>query len=279
VLLRHGTTRKRAEHILQNGPDPRYREPGGQYPAEGFSTAPAQGPFGFGDPEVIARRKARLFPNDGGPAILEFELPNDLAKGLVASLRKPIQKGKALNWGDEIAFDTGFGIEPLLVVWSQITKRIIDLEDRSAMGTLSQTQGKALASKLQRLSKRVDIKVVDAIFDEILKQISDLKSVSCTLADDGSGLCLRSQDELVAQVESSHAKKVLRLMCARLAARSSEWAKREVSPYGDHVEFELPPNKQLFKVDFQNTPDVQRFEITLHAPSKGGPIAATHNAP
>jgi hypothetical protein len=129
------------------------------------------------------------------------------------------------------------------------------------MGTLSQTQKKALTSKLQRLRKRVDVEVVDAIFDEILKQIVDLKSVSCTLADDDSALCLRSPDELVAKVEMPHAKKILRLMCARLSVRCSEWAKKEVSPYGDHADFEFPNSKQLCRVQFENTPDLQRFEI------------------
>jgi hypothetical protein len=131
------------------------------------------------------------------------------------------------------------------------------------VGTLSLTQKQALASKLQRLSKRVDAKVVDAIFDEILQQIGDLKGVSCTLADDDSRICLQSQDELVAKVELPRAKTILRLMCARLAVRSSNWAKREVSPHGDHVEFELAKSKLLCKVDFENTPDVQRFEIKL----------------
>jgi hypothetical protein len=108
-----------------NGPDPRFVEPGGQKAAEGFSTAPAQGPFRFGDPEAVARSKAQLFPNDGGPAILEFELPDDLAKRIVASVRHPIRSGKALNYGDEITFDVGFGIEQLIAVWPQLTKRIV----------------------------------------------------------------------------------------------------------------------------------------------------------
>ena len=129
------------------------------------------------------------------------------------------------------------------------------------MGTLSLAQKKTLTAKLQRLNKRVDVKVVDAIFDELLKQIGDLKSVSCTLAHDDSTLCLQSQGELVAEVQLPRAKTILRVMCARLSVRCSEWAKREVSPYGDHIEFELPTSKLLHKVDFKNTPDEQRFEI------------------
>jgi hypothetical protein len=130
VLLRHGTTRKRAEAILRAGPDARYREEGGSYPAEGFSTAPAEGPFRFGNPETCARKKAKPFPDEGGPAILEFELPDDIGKDLIASIKDPMQRGKALNWGDEIAFDLGHGMERLLKIWHDLAKRIIDVKDK-----------------------------------------------------------------------------------------------------------------------------------------------------
>src|SRR5438445_2733070 len=108
------------------------------------------------------------------------------------------------------------------------------------MSTSSQTNKKSFASKLRRLSKRVDTKVVDDILDEILHQIAELKSVSCALAEEGSGLCLRSQDGSVAEVALPRAKTVLRLLCARLAVRSAEWAGREVSLYGDDGELQLP---------------------------------------
>jgi len=132
------------------------------------------------------------------------------------------------------------------------------------MSNHSQAQNKALAAKLQRMSKRIDVKVVDGVFDEILKQIATLKSVSCTLADDSS-LCLQTEDGVIATVKVYRAKSVLRVMCARLALRSSEWAGGEVSLYGGHFEFELPKSKLLCKVDFKNTPDAQRFEISHDA--------------
>src|SRR5271169_2032372 len=118
------------------------------------------------------------------------------------------------------------------------------------MNNFSLVQKSALASKLHRLSKRADIKVVDGVFDEILKQITSGGSVSCTLADD-SKLCLHANDETIAIVQVDRAKSVLRMMCARLAVRCSEWANRIVSPHGDHVEFELPVNKLLCEVDFE----------------------------
>jgi hypothetical protein len=128
------------------------------------------------------------------------------------------------------------------------------------MVNLFQAQKKALSSKLQRLGKRVDNKVVDGVFDEILKQIASLRSVSCTLADDSS-LCLQVDDVPLVTVKVDRAKSVLRMMLARLSVRCSEWAGREVSPYGDHVELALPVNKLPCKVEFTNTPAVQRFEI------------------
>jgi hypothetical protein len=65
----------------------------------------------------------------------------------------------------------------------------------------------------------------------------------------------------VAEVKLPRAKSVLRLINARLAVRASNWAKKQVSPYGDHVEFAVPRSELLCKLDFENTPDVQRFEI------------------
>ena len=70
-----------------------------------------------------------LFPEDGGPAILEFELSEALAKRLIASSGTPIRRGKALNYRDEIAFDIGHGIEQLLEAWPDLKKSIILLAD------------------------------------------------------------------------------------------------------------------------------------------------------
>jgi hypothetical protein len=111
VRLRHGTTRQRAEAILVNGPDPNFREPGSPIRAEGFSTARLQGPYLFGSPEEVAVRKARLFPNEGGPAVLEIEVPESLAL-------------KAELWG-EVRFDFGYGLEELLQAWSSLPRRIL----------------------------------------------------------------------------------------------------------------------------------------------------------
>src|SRR6266852_8723540 len=111
VTLRHGTTRHRAEAILRNGPDPNYQEPGGSNRAEGFSTARIQSSYPYGSPEDVASGKARLFPGEGGPALVEIEVPASI-----------VQKA---DLGGEVRFDPGFGLEELLAAWPSITKRIL----------------------------------------------------------------------------------------------------------------------------------------------------------
>jgi hypothetical protein len=111
VRLRHGTTKKRAEAILLNGPDPNYKEPGGLDTAEGFSTARIGDPCPFGSPEAVAAAKALLFPDEDGPAIIEFEVSEALAR-------------KA-DLGGEVRFEPGFGLEELLAAWPSLSKRIL----------------------------------------------------------------------------------------------------------------------------------------------------------
>jgi len=112
-VLRHGTTRQRAEAILCHGPNPNFREPGEIYTsAGGFSTAPVEGPFPFVSAEVCAVRKAALFPNEGGPAILEIEVPLAISE-------------LAIDEGGEVRFIPGWGLEELLIAWPTIPKRIL----------------------------------------------------------------------------------------------------------------------------------------------------------
>src|SRR5262245_13605007 len=111
VLLRHGTTRRRAETILRDGPDPNYREPGGFDTAEAFSTARIHASSPHGEPDEVAARKARLFPNEGGPAIIEIEVPESIVR-------------KA-DLGGEVRFEPGFGLEELLAAWPSLTKRLL----------------------------------------------------------------------------------------------------------------------------------------------------------
>lgn len=111
-VLWHGTTRRRAEAILRQGPDLNFQEPGGDDQAGGFSTAPPHGPYLFGDPQVVAAGKAALFPEEGGPAILEIEVPDEIV-------------ALAINEVSEIRFAPGFGLEELLAAWPALPKRIL----------------------------------------------------------------------------------------------------------------------------------------------------------
>ena len=111
VRLRHGTTRRRGEAILRDGPDPNFQEPGSSERAEGFSTARIQGSYPYGSPEAAANGKAHLFPNEGGPVILEMEVPESIVR--MADL------------GGEVRFEPGFGLEELLAAWPSLPKRIL----------------------------------------------------------------------------------------------------------------------------------------------------------
>jgi hypothetical protein len=110
--LWHGPTRRRAESILRSGPDAGFVEPGALDQAGGFSTAPPHGPYQFGDPRDFAKGKAALFPDEGGPAILEMEVAEEII-------------ALAINEVTEIRFQPGSGLEELCVAWASIPKRIL----------------------------------------------------------------------------------------------------------------------------------------------------------
>ena len=123
--LHHGTTLRRAHAIEINGPDPDYREPGTESlpPAEGFSTVIGDGrACGTGSPELAARSKHALFPDEGGPAILEVIVPAWIMAILDAD---PIAAG--LTRGGEIRFEPESGLTELRAEWHNLTKRVIPL--------------------------------------------------------------------------------------------------------------------------------------------------------
>jgi hypothetical protein len=125
IVLRHGTTLQRARAIEANGPDPDFREPGSRNipPAEGFSTVIGDGrPCSTGTPETAARNKHALFPNEGGPAILEVAVPAWIMAILYAD---PIAAGLAR--GSEIRFEPESGLDELRAEWGNLSKRVIPL--------------------------------------------------------------------------------------------------------------------------------------------------------
>jgi hypothetical protein len=121
AILLHGTTRWRGERILARGPDPDFVEPGGgDQRAEGFSTCLLGGPFPLGTPEEYARRKAALFPNEGGPVIVVVEVPDDLL-ALTDQVFFPLSQGVA-------QFDEGAGLKELRAAWPTLTRQIRAVE-------------------------------------------------------------------------------------------------------------------------------------------------------
>ena len=125
TVLHHGTTLLRARAIEANGPDPQYREPHSQHipPAQGFSTVIGDGrPCSTGTPEVAARNKHALFPDEGGPVILEVHVPAWIIALLYAD---PIAAGLARN--GEIRFEAESGLNELRAEWHNLTKRVIPL--------------------------------------------------------------------------------------------------------------------------------------------------------
>jgi len=112
ATLLHGTTRHRAEKIVVEGPDPKSLGP------EGFSTYLESGPFLFGPPADYARKKAALpeCKNDRGPAILAFDVPDDII-ALAIDEYFPLSQGL-------VQFDEGKGLEELRAAWSTLAKEI-----------------------------------------------------------------------------------------------------------------------------------------------------------
>jgi hypothetical protein len=121
AILLHGTTRHRAQQIMARGPDPDFIEPGGGPRAEGFSTCLESGPFPLGTPEEYARRKAAGFPNEGGPAILVVDVPENIVALAVDEVYFPLRQGV-------VQFDQGAGLDEVRAAWPTLAKRIISVQ-------------------------------------------------------------------------------------------------------------------------------------------------------
>jgi hypothetical protein len=121
ALLLHGTTRRRAEQILAHGPDPDFVEPGGGTRAEGFSACLEAGPFPLGTPRESARRKAARFPDEGGPAILAVDVPDEIIALAADGVYFPPGQGV-------VQFDQGTGLEELRAGWSDLPRHIVSVQ-------------------------------------------------------------------------------------------------------------------------------------------------------
>ena len=125
--LHHGTTRNRAEQLLVSPPELDYREPGsGRRRTDrwgGFSTSLAGSPdIGLQTPADYARQKAGVFPTEGGPVILEIEVPAELVDRLLSD-----RLSRWMADSSEVRFDADSGLDDLRRVWLSLTKRILPL--------------------------------------------------------------------------------------------------------------------------------------------------------
>ncbi len=77
------------------------------------------GPFHFGTPEEYARGEAHEFPNEGGPAIVAVDVPEDIVQRAVNEWF-PLSQGL-------IQFDSGAGLEELTAAWMSLVKEIRSL--------------------------------------------------------------------------------------------------------------------------------------------------------
>ena len=74
------------------------------------------GPFLFGSPSDYACGKASAFPMEGGPAILEVDVPDDIISAA--------DNGWFPRTQGIVQFDIGAGIEELLAAWATLAKNI-----------------------------------------------------------------------------------------------------------------------------------------------------------
>ena len=144
------------------------------------------------------------------------------------------------------------------------------------MNTLTPTQVKSLEIVgLHGLADGIDTQKLDAFLDQAFELVGAVGTVVCTLMNDRV-LRLQSRETILQELEMPLAKTKLRMLCARLAVRCSEWSHREVSPYGDVVDVEFPLTNQRCKVSFENTPASQKFVLEDNStprPSETAPAA------
>jgi hypothetical protein len=119
----------------------------------------------------------------------------------------------------------------------------------------TQNQTQTLESMaLPSLAERVDVHKFDQFLDRLFVLAGELGRIHCTWSND----TIRVQEQ---ELKVPRARMILRMLCARPAARTSQWSGQDVSPYGDSVEFVFLPTKVALKVTFENTSSSQKITI------------------
>jgi hypothetical protein len=135
MWLLHGTTRARAESIIQHGPDLQFVEPGGGTTTENFSFTAEGTPSAVGESVTYARGKATAFPNEHGAAVVAVDVPEELVRraavehlSLFAGLVEYDEGADVVDLvvlcGGVIQFDPGPALDSLLAGWGGFAKEI-----------------------------------------------------------------------------------------------------------------------------------------------------------
>ena len=135
MWLQHGTTRARAESIVQSGPDLSFVEPGGTGVAENFSFTAAGAQSELGDSVAYALGKAAAFPNERGPAVVVVDVPDEVVRTAalehLSLFEGLIEYDETAELGELVAlcggvvqFDTGAALNDLLERWGALVKEI-----------------------------------------------------------------------------------------------------------------------------------------------------------
>jgi hypothetical protein len=126
VRLWHGTTFKRASSILAQGPSRTWCEPGEDRRHDpAFWAVDATQPQreqALGTADEYARRKALAFPNESGPAIVEFAISRELYEKFMEDF---LFDSIALSGA--ICFDDECGLADLSQLWASLPKVVITL--------------------------------------------------------------------------------------------------------------------------------------------------------
>ena len=107
---------------MEIGPQLPYEESPSSYGDDlGFSLVLKGMRSYLGEPEEYAHGKARLFADEGGPAVLEVDVPQRIINCSDVEYAPPSQ--------GIVVFDWQHGLCELLDVWSGLNKRIIKLKE------------------------------------------------------------------------------------------------------------------------------------------------------
>lgn len=237
MILLHGTTRQRATEIIQHGPDPRYREPGGLPWEDGFSMYLESGPFHFGSVEDYARGKARDYSDQGGPVILAVDVP-----------RRHRPEG-----GDRVVpTQSGFGSVRQWCRPGRTGRGLADAHERDSECDMSET----LPDRIRR-ALTVPTRGVLGLVDELLAVACE-QDIRLRWQD---GQCLVSAPTVDPPIGVPVPKSVVRAVLARIAALCNERVPDSVTPYGGEGEVSVGDTVTVVRARFVNSPEEQSLEL------------------